>query len=272
VPEVQPASNAAPAQQSPAVLLEQPSAPHGKVLVVEVEGGTDKGSDGHRRDTIPICNELIKRGWTAYPIFYSDASYGSVLSQLKQCDGFMVRVNPGKYAGVTQSLLDKCLVEAAAAGKLAMSHPDVVQRMGAKDALVKIKDLSCGMTDTYAYYDIPSFKDSFPKTVATGTRVLKQNRGSQGEGIWVVSVKPGQKKGPVTGKTLLVCQEAKDNHIEEHTVDTFMKFCEQYIIGEYVMRGCHALLHHCMLKIFLILYAVSFFVCILILTPTYFCR
>jgi glutathione synthase/RimK-type ligase-like ATP-grasp enzyme len=180
-----------------------------------------------------------------------------VLSQLKQCDGFMVRVNPGKYAGVTQSLLDKCLVEAAAAGKLAMSHPDVVQRMGAKDALVKIKDLSCGMTDTYAYYDIPSFKESFPKTVATGTRVLKQNRGSQGEGIWVVSVKPGQKKGPVTGKTMLVCQEAKDNHIEEHTVDAFMKFCEQYIVGEYVNRcycfGCccfaFVMLQCCLLQV-----------------------
>ena len=59
-----------------------------------------------------------------------------------------------------------------------MSHPDVMRRMGSKDALVKIKDLSCGMADTYAYYDIATFKENFPRTIATGPRVLKQNRGS----------------------------------------------------------------------------------------------
>ena len=74
--------------------------------------------------------------------------------------------------------------------------------MGAKDALVKIRDLSCGMPDTYAYYDIPSFKENFPQTVATGPRVLKQNRGSQGEGIWVCRVKDGH-SGLVDGNTLL---------------------------------------------------------------------
>lgn len=45
--------------------------------------------------------------------------------------------------------------------------------MGAKDALVKIRDLSCGLPDTYAYYDIPSFKAQFPKSIAEHPRVLK---------------------------------------------------------------------------------------------------
>ena len=103
--------------------------------------------------------------------------------------------------------------------------------MGAKDALSKIKDLSCGMDDTFAYYTIEEFKANFPKTIATGVRVLKQNRGSQGEGIWVCTVKPGQ-EGEVSGSTLIECQEAKDNHKEEHTIDAFMTFCEHYIVGE----------------------------------------
>ena len=61
--------------------------------------------------------------------------------------------------------------------------------------------------------------------------MVKQNRGSQGEGIWVCKVKEGQ-EGEVTGSTILDLQEAVDNHKEEKTLDDFMTFCEQYIVGE----------------------------------------
>ena len=165
------------------------------------------------------------------PIFYSDAEHDKVYEVVKACKGYIGRVNPGAYEGVTQSKLDALMRKLASEGVKAMAHPDTMIKMGAKDALQKIKALSCGMNDTYAYYDIPSFKENFPKTVATGTRVLKQNRGSQGEGIWVVKVKEGQ-KGPVTGSTVLHLQEAVDNHVEYKTVTEFTKFCEQYIVGE----------------------------------------
>merc|ERR1712232_154111 len=125
-------------------------------------------------------------GWAAEPIYYSDAEYDAVKAKLEASTGIIVRINPGAYDGVTQSKVDGLLREIAdEKGIPCMSHPDVMIKMGAKDALVKIKDLPCGMPDTYAYYDISSFKESFPKTIATGVRVLKQNRGSQGEGIWV---------------------------------------------------------------------------------------
>ena len=75
-------------------------------------------------------------------------------------------------------MYEKLVKECVDKGAVAMSHPDVMRQMGAKDALVKIKDLSCGMPDTYAYYNISNFKENFPKTIATGPRVLKQNRGS----------------------------------------------------------------------------------------------
>lgn len=50
--------------------------------------------------------------------------------------------------------MERFIREATDKGLVAMSHPDVMRKMGAKDALVKIRDLSCGMPDTYAYYDI----------------------------------------------------------------------------------------------------------------------
>jgi hypothetical protein len=31
---------------------------------------------------------------------------------------------------------------------------------------------------------------------------------------------------------MLHCTEAVDNHVEERTLDAFMTFCEQYIVGE----------------------------------------
>jgi hypothetical protein len=38
-------------------------------------------------------------------------------------------------------------------GKPVWSSPRVQTQMGAKDALVKIKNMSCGLPDTYAYYN-----------------------------------------------------------------------------------------------------------------------
>ncbi|CEL93230.1 unnamed protein product [Vitrella brassicaformis CCMP3155] len=213
------------------VLLPQPENPYGQCYFVECRGGSDKKADGHRGDTIPIANELIKQNWACQTIFYSDAEYKEVESALSKADAYICRVNPGTYEGVTNSKLFGLLRDVAAKGVVAMSHPDVMQKMGAKDALVKIRDLSCGLPDTYAYYDIPSFKAQFPKSIAEHPRVLKQNRGSQGEGIWVCKLKEGH-SGPVTGRTMLDLQEAVDNHKEERTVDDFMTFCEQYIVGE----------------------------------------
>ena len=212
-------------------LLPQPANPAGKIVLIECEGGSDKKADGHRGDTIPISNALIEKGWECIPVYYSDEKYDEVKALVDAADGFITRINPGTYPGVTQSKVDAMLKEAADKGKAPMQHPDVMQKMGAKDALVKIANLSCGMPDTYAYYDIPSFKENFPKSIATGVRVIKQNRGFQGEGIWVCKVKEGQ-EGEVTGSTILDLQEAVDNHKEEKTVDDFMTFCEQYIVGE----------------------------------------
>ena len=244
-PKQSPPPAAASAPASPAVqaevkvsatpslptLLPQPENPAGKIILIECEGGSDKKADGHRGDTIPISNSLIEKNWSCVPVYYSDAKYDEIKALVMAADGFITRINPGTYPGVTQSKVDEMLREAAAAGIAPMQHPDVMQKMGAKDALVKIANLSCGMADTYAYYDIPSFKENFPKSIATGVRVVKQNRGSQGEGIWVCKVKEGQ-EGEVTGSTLLDLQEAVDNHKEEKTLDDFMTFCEQYIVGE----------------------------------------
>merc|ERR1719487_1195313 len=70
-------------------------------------------------------------------------------------------------------------------GKLVWSSPKIQTQMGAKDALVKIGHLNCGLVDTYAYYTEDDLVKGFKKTCAFQPRVIKQNRGSAGEGIWL---------------------------------------------------------------------------------------
>eukprot|EP00963_Diacronema_lutheri_P006088 scaffold516_cov307-Pavlova_lutheri.AAC.2 len=214
------------------VLKAQPKKPDGKILVLECRGGTDKGTSGHRRDTVPICNALIDMGWCSYPVFYSDKEAAHVEAELMAADGVVVRVNPAVYEGVTQGLLDEMLARLAERGVATMSHPETMKNMGSKMAIVKVNDLPFGMKDTFAYRDFDAWSSNFNKTIATGPRVIKQNRGSQGEGIWVCNVKGGASAGVPDEGTVLELQEAKDNHREEMSLGDFVRFCRQYLEGE----------------------------------------
>ena len=59
-------------------------------------------------------------------------------------------------------------------------------QINAKGVLVVIKELSCGLVDTFAYSGAKELEEGFKKTCAFQPRVIKQNRGSVGEGIWQV--------------------------------------------------------------------------------------
>ena len=95
---------------------------------------------------------------------------------------------------------------------------------------MKIKDLHCGLEDTEVYYTPEDLVEGFRKSLAFQPRVIKQNRGSQGEGIWIAKLKDGNycsKYGericPLDQEIVLM--EAWDNHVEYHTVGEFLEFC-----------------------------------------------
>lgn len=202
------------------------------VVIFEVAGGTDKGTDGYRPDTMPIVKSLEKRGWTAEVIFYSHEKKDEILQHVSNtADAYVSRINPGNladeanYFDMLRKLCDN--------GVKGMSHPDVMTNFGAKDALVKLRDTDLVPDNTFAYYDIESFRNSFPKSLLHGERVLKQNRGSTGEGIWrvqLVDKLADVKAVPLMAK--VKCTEAKDNHVEYHELGDFLTFCEQYITGD----------------------------------------
>merc|ERR1712190_630957 len=141
-------------------------------------------------------------------------------------------------------------------GKQVWPSPDVMTNMGAKDALCKIAKLSIGLEDTLAYYTPEEFEEGFKKTMAFQPRVIKQNRGSAGEGIWIIKLKDGNycsKYGErsCTDADKLLLMEANDNHEEEHSVKEFVEFCvngktakagkwESKGIGKYLEGGKEA--------------------------------
>ena len=77
-----------------------------------------------------------------------------------------------------------------------------------------------------------------PSSLSYGERVLKQNRGSTGSGIWRVQLEDKELAASIEpGTTLpldtkLRCTEAVDNHTEVRELGEFMDFCDQYIIGD----------------------------------------
>jgi len=230
------------------------------IPVLEARGSSDRDIDknefGHRRDTIPIAEAIddlvipaidnddndndsgVKtavlqfleddNGQNQYAV-HSNLALKNYLTEVAH--GIVVRINPGTLSPLAQKKCDDMLRELSNEGVIILTHPDVSSTLGAKDSLVKIKNLSCGMKDTEVYYDPDSFQRGFRKSIAFQPRVIKQNRGSQGEGVWIVKLKDEGAYCDTYGEcmveddTELILMEAFDNHVEHHTVKEFIDFC-----------------------------------------------
>lgn len=211
---------------------------HKAIVVFEVEGGNDKGDDGHRKDTMPIVNSIKDKGWDAEVIYFHPDKADEIFDRVSsEFDAYISRVNPGNIPGGEKGYFD-LLSKLSEAGLVGMSTPAEMMAYGAKDALVKLNDTDLVPSDTAAYYEVEDFHKTFPTTLSYGERVLKQNRGSTGSGIWRVqladknlaeTVEPGT---ALPLDTKVKCTEAVDNHTEERELGEFMDFCDQYIEGD----------------------------------------
>jgi len=219
------------------MILPQPANPKYKIGLLSIYvdaldmGGSDKLTNGHRFDSIPICNGMINAGMSCQVVFYEHENHDEFFKCIQQFDGLICRVNPGqiKAAGGSQEKFDAALMEVAAT-KPVWPTPDVMAKMGAKDALCNIRDLDFGLPDTLGYYSPEDIRAGFKKTIAFQQRVVKQNRGSSGEGIWIIKLKDREYcenycDAVAEDDWMLILQEANDNHVEEHTVAEFVEWC-----------------------------------------------
>ena len=76
----------------------------------------------------------------------------------------------------------------ASRGIWVSADPDVILKMGVKEVLHRTKHLGWG-SDTHLYRTAAAFREAFPARLqSTGPRVLKQNRGNGGQGVWRVEL------------------------------------------------------------------------------------
>ena len=134
-----------------------------------------------------IFEELKSLGITAEPAVYDEDFAEEVRAQLLSYDGVLVWVDP-LSRGKTRAALDALLRDFLARGPWVSAHPDIILKMGTKEVLYRTKHLGWG-TDTHLYRSAAELRDEFPARLQkTGTRVLKQNRGNDGQGVWKVEL------------------------------------------------------------------------------------
>jgi hypothetical protein len=168
-----------------------------------------------------IFEELAAVGIRAEPAVYDEAFAGDVGEQLIEADGVLVWVDP-IHQRKTREALDPLLCDVAARGPWVSAHPDVILKMGVKEVLYRTRHLGWG-ADTHLYRTAADFNADFPSRVrSSGPRVLKQNRGNGGQGVWKVELRSKN------SETVLVLHAQRGSMPEELPLRDFMAQCEPY--------------------------------------------
>ena len=167
-----------------------------------------------------IFEELAALGINAEPAVYDEEFADEVREQLLAVDGVLVWVDP-LSRGKNRRALDTLMLDVAACGPWVSAHPDVILKMGVKEVLHRTKHLSWG-SDTHLYSTASEFHAAFPSRLqSSGPRVLKQNRGNDGQGVW--KVEPAGNP-----ETVRVLHALRGSMPEELSLAAFIARCELY--------------------------------------------
>jgi hypothetical protein len=160
------------------------------------------------------------------PVLYSDEVAAGLVEHLAGFDVVLVWVDPIS-GGDDRTVLDGVLRQVASRGTWVSAHPDTILKMGTKEVLYRTRSLGWG-ADTRLYSSVEEFRYRFPASVWSGRpRVLKQNRGNGGIGVWKVA--------PLDRDTNIVrVQHAapRDDATADVTLAEFMDHCAPMLGGD----------------------------------------
>ena len=187
-----------------------------------------RGDAAARRDTtaqnsrfVRVFEALAAAGIEARPAIYDESFADAVRDQLLAVNGVLVWVDP-IHQGKTRAELDPLLREVAAQGPWVSAHPDTILKMGVKDVLYRTRHLGWG-ADTHRYASAAAFRAEFPSRLrAAGPRVLKQNRGNGGQGVWKVETLPK------SAAMVRVLHAQRGSLPEDVPLEVFVARCEAY--------------------------------------------
>ncbi|HTI80055.1 MAG TPA: Cj0069 family protein [Acetobacteraceae bacterium] len=174
-----------------------------------------------------VFEELAAIGIDAQPAVFDESFANDVRVQLLAADGVLVWVDP-LHDGKDRTVLDALLRDVATQGPWVSAHPDTILKMGTKEVLHRTRHLGWG-TDTQLYRTTTEFDAEFPVRLrSAGPRVLKQNRGNGGQGVWKVEALGGP------NAVVRVLEARRGSVPEELSLAAFMARCRGYFAGD----GC----------------------------------
>jgi hypothetical protein len=187
-----------------------------------------------------LRHSLAESGVQAVPVAYHDDSWQEAERQLLALDGALVWIDPLE-GGRDRTILDALLRRVASAGVFVSAHPDTILKIGTKEVLCRTRSLGWG-SDTHLYLTLEQMRRELPERLANGqARVLKQNRGNSGIGVWRVqlpacsSALAALQDAPLVpgAKTPVRVRHAKRGAVEETMpLGDFLELCRQYFAGE----------------------------------------
>jgi hypothetical protein len=177
-----------------------------------------------------VFDAMAALGIEAEPALYADDVADQVREQLLRCDGVLVWVDPLSQ-GRDRVGLDALLRDVASNGVWVSTHPDVILKMGVKEVLYRTRQLGWG-TDTHLYRAAKAFHEEFPRRLQlAGPRVIKQNRGNGGEGVWRVELASESARDAATVQVL---HAPRGSVPQNMPLGDFMMRCEAYFAND----GC----------------------------------
>ena len=173
---------------------------------------------------------LNARGMHAEPALYHDDICAEVRSQIMHVDGVLVWFNPDE-GDRDRSMLDAMLRDVASTGVFVSAHPDVILKLGTKEVLYQTRSLGWGC-DTRIYRSLEQMRAELSASLGAGAaRVLKQHRGSSGNGIWKVELVRDDAT-PLGATSRVRVRHAKRGSVdEEMPLNEFLARCEPYFAG-----------------------------------------
>jgi hypothetical protein len=191
------------------------------------ERTTDSINTAEKGRLQPIFEALRARGVLPEPVVFSDDAVDGVRQQLLQLDGVLVWVDP-IMGDTDRTNLDALLREAASERAWVSAHPDVILKMGTKEVLFRTRELGWG-GDIYLYESHQQLKREFPARLASGPRVVKQNRGNGGIGVWKVVLTTAN-----GADSMVRIQHAlpRDTATDEIPLTDFFQRCEAYFSSD----------------------------------------
>ncbi len=199
----------------------------GRTIAILWRGDADARKDATPQNSrfVRVFEVLASVGINAQPAVYDETFADVVRQQLLTVDGVLVWVDP-IHQGKTRAALDEMLRDVGSRGPSrgpwVSAHPDVILKMGVKDVLYRTRHLGWG-ADTHRYDSAAALRSEFPSRLrSAGPRVIKQNRGNGGQGVWKVEALMDG------GGQVEVLHALRGSQPERMSLDAFIDRCEPY--------------------------------------------